>query len=241
MYKKEIDDLIGFIEGVDSTFLHKYNDYTDEIYDIYDNNIIPTDNLLKLVGFVCDYYYRKYNHFDKTTSKYIEIMLKYTKIGIENGDQLSMFVQANYEYFYTHNKENVIKLDKMAIENGFYCGFSLILEHLKSYHRFDIIQELSTKYSDHIPKIEIQYLLENYHGSKENSFFPCINILKVAADCAIDIDKIDIGDAEIKYIYNLMLENKKLEKEIIELNSRPPHLGGPMYEEAKAEFELLQK
>jgi hypothetical protein len=137
--QEKIETLIDTCDYFDVIFLYQYDDYIDEIYDLYENNVIPTDNFLKLIGFVCDYYYNKYSRYEEASIKYIKKMLKYTKIGIENGDPLSMFVLAKYEYFYTHDIGKVIKLDRMALDNGFYCGLTFILEHLMKYKRYDVI------------------------------------------------------------------------------------------------------
>jgi hypothetical protein len=48
--------------------------------------------------------------------------------------------------------------------------------------------------------------------------------LKASAMSNININKIDIEDDDMKYLYNLMIKNIQLKKEILELNLRPPQI-----------------
>lgn len=152
------------------------------------------------------------------------------------------FNNYNDSYFYTTGKSHQEKLDTI-------CKF--LLDHNDNPNCLYYLAELVHYYSMGFPyeKCQEYYRQAAALGQKaaiykiaadERNYDKIIELIYNGYDLPIDfgdkMNNIDLYEALTKYSSKKI---KELEQKIMELEHRPPEIGGPSYEAAKAHFETL--
>lgn len=213
--------------------VHELND--DEMKKYY-KMAVEKGNVLamyKLAGY--------YNHCEREYNEDEEEMKKYYTMAIERGYVCAM-EQLGLYYMVRKNYVEMEKYFRMAIDSD--DKYIMLFPSLVKYYFKNNNHEGIVKYCLIALNINRDYVsyavrcLEPYitygHVSLVIKYLIELNMdFKVLTERGVTVD-----DLYVK-MYDLTKENIELKKQILELQLRPPELGGPIYEDAKKDFILL--
>jgi tetratricopeptide (TPR) repeat protein len=165
--------------------------------------------------------------------------LQYFMLGVEKGDASCMIQVADY-YKDRGNFDEIEKYYMMAVESGnaYDNDIFTIIAHYESKKNYECVIKCCLIGMDIHKRRAVHYAIKRYltheHISTVIKYLIEYNMnIRPLVDYGMTVDDIYIK------LYDATKENIMLKNEILELQLRPPELGGPLYEEAKKDFNAL--
>lgn len=166
--------------------------------------------------------------------------LQYFMLGVEKGDASCMIKVADY-YKDRGNFDEMEKYYMMAVESGnaYDNDIFTIIAHYESKKNYECVIKCCLIGMDIHKRRAVHYAIKRYLTHEHIS-----TVIKYLIEynmnirTLVDYYGMTVDDICIK-LYDATKENIMLKNEILELQLRPPELGGPLYEEAKKDFNAL--